>query len=260
MTVDQNRLLWGNDYSWPQDGGEWSEWWGTPRSQWFGCLLPRIFPFLGGSTLEIATGRGRWTQFLLASSTSLIGIDIVSSCVEFCKQRFKDLPHVTFCLNDGRTLPGVANASIDFVFSFDSLVHSDADTMESYTRELQRVLKPNTGVAFIHHSNLAGATRSIYKKVRDRLSDNRFDTRKRSPSMSAKIMRGLAGNCGMSCVHQELVPWGCESALLLDCMSTIVNRPNAAGQITINRRFMNEAASIKLISSMGTTMEPPSFQ
>jgi hypothetical protein len=47
----------------------------------------------------------------------------------------------------------VPDDSIDFVFSFDSLVHAEADVMQAYLNQLVRKLKLN-GVGFIHHSNI----------------------------------------------------------------------------------------------------------
>ena len=40
-------------------------------------------------------------------------------------------------------LPMVEESSIDFVFSFDSLVHVEAETLAAYLSELARVLKPD---------------------------------------------------------------------------------------------------------------------
>jgi SAM-dependent methyltransferase len=121
-SIDENKQVWDTTYDWSQAGDEWSSGWGSPRAQWEGCILPRIFPFLGGRILEIAPGHGRWTQFLEAQCASLIGIDLASSCVEHCKKRFKDYVNLEFQVNDGLALPMVDDASIDFAFSFDSLV------------------------------------------------------------------------------------------------------------------------------------------
>jgi ubiquinone/menaquinone biosynthesis C-methylase UbiE len=49
--------------------------------------------------------------------------------------------------NNGRSLPVVADSSMDLTFSFDSLVHIEAEVLAAYLRELARVHKPD-GVAF----------------------------------------------------------------------------------------------------------------
>jgi len=106
---------------------------------------------LKGRILEIAPGHGRWTQFLQDHCTSLIGVDLATTCVSECRSKFKSDPRLHFEVGDGRKLPMVTDASIDFAFSFDSLVHAEADILESYASELARVLKPNA-IAFLHHS------------------------------------------------------------------------------------------------------------
>jgi ubiquinone/menaquinone biosynthesis C-methylase UbiE len=247
-SIDENKQIWDTAYDWSRSGDEWSGCWGSPRAQWEGCLLPRIFPFLGGRILEIGPGRGRWTQFVQAHCESLIGIDLAPSCVEQCKQRFKDYANLDFKVNDGLMLPMVDDASIDFAFSFDSLVHAESDAVSSYVSELARVLKP-CGVAFIHHSNL-GAFRPLWwNKLKSRMSRMSFDRHARASSMSADKMRGFVGRSGMWCMQQELIPWMTGWPMLLDCMSTIINTSGKECVVIENHRFREEAAAIKRISS-----------
>lgn len=253
-SVSKNEQLWV-DHHWSQAGDEWSEWWGTARTQWVGCLLPRVFPFLNGRILEIAPGYGRWTQFLQAHCTSLIGIDLTPACVERCTERFAQNPNLEFRVNDGLTFPMVENGSVDFAFSFDSLVHAESDVLASYAKELARVLKPG-GVAFIHHSNLEAVSRSsvsyLARTVRQRLLRlPRMTPHWRAASMSAKKMRAFAQNAGMSCVQQEIIPWGQGRTWMIDCISTIVNTPGQPCQVVGNPRFMEEAAAIKRVASLG---------
>ena len=134
-------------HSWSQEGDEWSECWGTAHAQWFGCLLPRVFPFLKGRILEIAPGHGRWTQFLQAHCASLIGVDLAQACIERCTERFRQYPNLEFKVNDGLTFPMIENESIDFAFSFDSLVHAESDVMSSYAMSL-RVCSSRAGLRF----------------------------------------------------------------------------------------------------------------
>jgi SAM-dependent methyltransferase len=245
-SIGENSQEWAGSYSWSQEGDEWSGWWGSAHAQWFGCLLPRVFPFLKGRILEIAPGHGRWTQFLQTHCVSLIGIDLAQACIELCNQRFGQFPSLEFKVNDGLTFPMIEDKSIDFAFSFDSLVHAESDVMSSYTKELARVLKPGA-VAFLHHSNLDAVRRATLFK-------RRISTHWRASSMSAEKMRGFVVEAGMNCVQQEIIPWGPSSSLwMIDCMSTIVNAPGSHCHVFKNRRFMQEAAAIKRISSIQTT-------
>jgi ubiquinone/menaquinone biosynthesis C-methylase UbiE len=148
-------------------------------------------------------------------------------------------------------LPIVDDASIDFAFSFDSLVHAESDVVSSYVSELARVLKPG-GVAFIHHSNLGTIRRLLWNKAKCRMFGIPFDQHGRASSMSADKMREFAERSGMWCLQQELVPWGKGWQMLLDCMSTIINRSGKECLVIENHRFMEEAATIKRISSISS--------
>src|SRR5437899_8768206 len=64
-----------------------------------------------------------------------------------------------FHVNVGKSLDIISDESIDFAFSFDSLVHADGEVIGTYLRQLARKLKPR-GAGFIHHSN-AGDYRSL---------------------------------------------------------------------------------------------------
>jgi ubiquinone/menaquinone biosynthesis C-methylase UbiE len=235
-TITWNKDKWDTDYHWPQDGDEWSRQWGGPKSQWITCIWPRIAEFLPApSVLEIAPGYGRWTKYLLSQSESYVGVDLSESCVRTCVKRFADRSNATFVVNDGMTLPMVADQSVDFVFSFDSLVHVEADVIDSYLREFSRILRPD-GVAFIHHSNVG-----IYRRTaqwRDALADliEPFpDPREalacsgvkawhksRGRSMTAQRFAAMADEVGLACPGQEVIGW--TSPLLIDCISIVTRR------------------------------------
>jgi SAM-dependent methyltransferase len=257
-SIEENKQTWNTAHDWPQAGEEWSYAWGSAYAQWSGCLFPRIFPFLKGRILEIAPGHGRWTQFLQAHCASLIGIDLAPSCVEFCRQRFKGQANLDFQVNDGLMLSMVDDASVDFAFSFDSLVHAESDVLSNYAKELARVLKPGR-IAFIHHSNLGAIRYSFWDKakrrIRQRIYRLPFDrhyhpkSSYRATSMTADKMREFAQHFGMSCLQQEIIPWVGSWPLLIDCMSTIINSPGKECVVIQNDRFMEEAAAVKRISS-----------
>jgi SAM-dependent methyltransferase len=253
-TVEQNRSVWGNAYGWKAAGEEWSRNWGGSEAQWNGSLLPRIRPFLPARTvLEIAPGHGRWTNYLADHCERLVAVDVADSCVEVCTKRFADRPHVEVHRNDGRSLPMVADASVDLVFSFDSLVHVEADVLDAYLGELNRVLTPD-GVAFLHHSNL-GELRAIYSvflrlpsRVRRAVARTRLvdDDHWRALSVAAPVVDRLCAERGLVCVSQELVNWG--GRRLIDCLSLIA-RPGSSHDrpkvVVRNPDFMAEARSIR---------------
>lgn len=154
-SIESNRKLWNDEYDWKAQGDEWSSGWGGADMQWYGMLLPRLHHFLPtGTLLEIAPGQGRWTQYLAPMAKKLIGVDLSPKCVEACRSRFDRFDHLSFHVNDGATLDMIENGSVDLAFSFDSLVHSEADVIESYISELSKKLSED-GVGFVHHSNMA---------------------------------------------------------------------------------------------------------
>lgn len=126
-TVEQNVELWTNPREWAQRGDQWSKSWGGVETQWFFAIYPRIHSYVpAGTILEIAPGFGRWTEYLRRYSKQLIIVDLVGECIEACKARFASESHITYHVNDGKSLAMIADNSIDFVFSFDSLVHAEA--------------------------------------------------------------------------------------------------------------------------------------
>lgn len=258
VSVDYNKNWWGRDYDWAESGDEWSAPWGGAEAQWFGSLLPRIHRYLpAGEVVEIASGFGRWTQFLKDQSGHLTGVDISDVCIDACKERFKDEPNLDFVLNDGTTFPGIANQSVDFVFSYDSLVHADRATIAGYLTEFRRTLKPG-GVAFIHHSNLGSYARRLapLRKIPHSVGALQhlhvMDYHHgRDPGVSAKFVEQAALDAGLRCISQEVITWITKHTLL-DCISVIVPEESPAKHENVvlrNRQFTKEPAYIAQVAA-----------
>jgi SAM-dependent methyltransferase len=183
--VAVNKSLWTTQWDWSRRGDDWSDSWGGTPALWFSTLLPRIHAFVPtGTILEIAPGYGRWTQYLKELCDRLILVDLAENCIAHCQQRFADASHIDYHVNDGRSLDMVLDHSVDLVFSFDSLVHSEADVMDGYLQQLARKLRPD-GIGFIHHSNIGEyplLTR-LSHRMKQRLTERQF---------TACITKGLA--------------------------------------------------------------------
>lgn len=156
-------------------------------------------------------------------------------------------------VNDGESFPTIADASVDFVFSFDSLVHAEGDVMQRYICELGRILTRD-GVAFLHHSNLAAIGRAPFAAgklpVIGRIvgeTSNHW----RARSVDAARVRGWIDDARLHCASQELVNWG--TRRLIDCI-TVIARPGShharATQIAPNAGFMAEARSARIVSEL----------
>jgi len=226
------KKAWSEDYN---HGESWSETWGSSQAQWQGSILPRISKWIPSSNiLEIAPGHGRWSTFLIDNATSYIGVDFSQECIEFCQQRFSETKKARFYANDGRTLSMVKDNSCDFVFSFDSLTHLEMDVMESYIKEILRVLN-DKGVAFIHHSN-AGKFLDIYPGLIPGW---------RARSVTAeKIKNSIESNGGVP-LRQECINWKTKECI--DCLTLFTKGTGSEKEFTSiqNDLFMVEAMLIK---------------
>lgn len=258
-SIESNRKIWGESYPWTENGDEWSEPWGNTKSQWYGCIFPRIHAFIPtNNILEIAPGFGRWTQYLKDHCKTLEIVDLNSNCIAKCQERFAGFSHLNYHVNDGNSLDMISNDSIDFAFSFDSLVHAELPVLESYLKELAKKLTQD-GVGFFHHSNLGEYEKrwrlkneippeiKRYLPKNDRLMPHHW----RSFSVTATNFSEACDLAGLSCISQELVNWN--HRLLTDAFSTFTrkgskwDRPNRKIR---NRKFMDEAKQISELSNL----------
>lgn len=225
-TIEENRGAWNEAYDWQSSGDEWSGGWGSTKTMWLVSILPRIARHLPcRSLLEIAPGFGRVTEFLLPHTGRYLGVDLAEKCVAACRHRFASVPHARFEVGDGLLLPMVEAASVDFAFSWDSLVHADMRVLRSYAKELARVLRPG-GVAFLHHSNLAAL---------DPASKSAADARARwrDATVSAELVRDAAATAGLHCATQELLNWTSDEPS--DCFTTLQLPPCRDSLTVISR-------------------------
>lgn len=253
--------MWNAASSWASAGEEWSGPWGSSEAQWWGALLPRLHAFVPASRiLELGPGYGRWTQYLRHMCDELVLVDLAENCIEACRARFESNPGIKYHVNDGRTLPMIADHSIDLAFSFDSLVHAEADALESYAVELARVLRTN-GIGFIHHSNMAELTSKAARarRVPDRLR-RQLTVRGllvnlyawRAETTSAEWFARKCAEAGLVCIGQEKIAWEF-GRYLTDTISVVTprgsrwERPNI---IVENPSFIREAKLIARYSQL----------
>jgi ubiquinone/menaquinone biosynthesis C-methylase UbiE len=111
-----------------------------------------LLPFVGPdkTVIEIGPGGGRWTRYLKSAKT-VYAVDYHQELLDELTKNVKD-PNVIKIKNDGHNFPGIADSSIDFVFSFDVFVHLDVDIIDQYLVEMYRVMKPES-MAVLHYSD-----------------------------------------------------------------------------------------------------------
>ena len=250
-SIQQNYERW-QQHQWAQSGDEWSPGRSAEGTSvlWSRTILPRIEKYLpAGTVLEIGPGFGRWTHFLRRYAGQLILVDLSDRCIESCRRRFAGDTRLRYLVNDGASLEGVPDASVDFIFSFDSLVHAEADAIGAYLGQAARKLKAG-GAGFLHHSNLGAFIRDRNGRV------PWFVTRQhwRGASMSADVFERQCRQAGLRCRSQELINWiGRELDAdrhrlpgpcmpLIDCLSVFTNdAPSDERPIRIfNDSFVDE--------------------
>ena len=140
----------------------------------------RSFRASGASCRRRASSRSRrdsavCTQYLKEVCDELVVVDLADRCIDACKERFRAESHIRYHVNDGQSLDAIADGSIDFVFSYDSLVHAESDVLRAYLSQLGRKLAPD-GAGFFHHSNLGSfrdpATGEFASRIRTGAPDD----------------------------------------------------------------------------------------
>ena len=243
-TIEENLNTWSS-YKWPEEGDEWSFVWGGTPYLWYGTIFPRIRAFLPADTvLEIAPGYGRCTQYLLSLCRELIVVDLAEKCIDACKKRFAVVSHIKYFANDGKSLDMLEDNSLDFVFSWDSLVHAECDVLFSYIKYLSAKLKPG-GFGFIHHSNMG----SFKDPETGKLTIE--NAHWRATSMTAELFLQYCKDVGLKCISQEIINWG--EGGLTDCFSLFTRESVKTERETVifeNMDFMKEAYRMKKISEL----------
>lgn len=260
-SLEENKAAWNKGYDWSRGGVEWSGGWGGPDAQWYGTILPRIQRHLPADTiLEIGPGFGRWSHFLRANCRRLILVDLSERCIQACRERFRGDDGVEAHLNEGTSLSCVADGSVDFVFSFDSLVHAEQDVIDAYAAQFPRKMKLDAA-GFVHHSNYGAYPAYIawiqrFPGLSRQLQSlgilDRASVHWRAPTGSAKATRESLERAGLRCLSQELVNW--DSRRLIDSLTTFAapsSRWVQAYRQLRNPHFMDEARYVHKVHALG---------
>ena len=216
---------------------------GTSEAMFFATVMPRIgFALPARSMLEIAPGFGRCTNILLRFVMTYCGVDLSEACVKSCQERFAGHPNTVFYVNDGKSLDVVGNASFDFIFSYDSLVHADMDAIEPYVRQIVSRLTPD-GVAFIHHSNLAAVPPAEYENHEKPFVASGYGNRSKDVSGAAVV--ALIEDSGGRVLVQEI--YGPAPGFSSDCFSTFCRvgaHQNFERQLLHNRVLLSREGAL----------------
>ncbi|MEO0651784.1 MAG: class I SAM-dependent methyltransferase [Planctomycetota bacterium] len=169
--------------------------------QWRETILPGIQGCDFRRVLELAPGHGRNTARLIEMADELVLVDINQSCIDRCRERFADHPRVdrvSFHVNDGTSLPMVADQSVTLVYCWDAMVHFEPEVIQRYLREFKRLLVPG-GRCALHYSNYGAHPESTGRPWRD-------NPHWRS-AMSQEHFREYCAELGFVVVAEQLLEW-----------------------------------------------------
>jgi len=218
-TIPYILKIYDEHYTWPKDGDEWDPRCGRPYDEWKQSVVETfVVPNVsaGSAVLEIGAGHGRWAKEIVGRCRDLVLVELSAKCIDFCKQLFAPWPNVRYVVTDGKSLPGVEDQSIDFVWSFDAFIMMDREIIRGYLREIRRVLKPG-GKAILHHAGRVHAFlwmgRMMYWGLTGRalytmISTGRFlDSDGGRSNVSGRLFAKLAAGEGLE-VETQIRRWG----------------------------------------------------
>lgn len=140
-------------------------------------LLFHISPT--STVLEIGSLGGKWTQYMV-HARKVICVDVNALGFAYIK---KKLPYgnISFYLTRGDELEGIANNTVDVLFSVDTLVRVPKKFIKRYFMEANRVLKPG-GRVLLHLpctqkpvSRAKGFTRLSLKEIEQYCAESLFE-------------------------------------------------------------------------------------
>jgi SAM-dependent methyltransferase len=113
-----------------------------------------IVPDEGRTVLEVGCGAGRMTRRLAELFGQVIALDVSAEMLKRAREALADRDNVGFLQGNGTDLSGVADQSVDLVFSYITLQHvPTAEGQLGYVRETARVLRPGGQAALQVRAN-----------------------------------------------------------------------------------------------------------
>jgi hypothetical protein len=161
----------------------------------------------------------------------------------------------------------VEDGSIDFAFTFDSLVHAETDVLGAYIAQLARKLSPD-GIGFLHHSNI-GAYKTLTRLAR-RVPGRAVGPLVRSgalinivawraESVTAESVARQCEDAALACVAQEKVNWEF-GRHLIDAFTVFTPRGSRWDRplaVSRNRCFTEEGRRIARLYAEGSFPASP---
>ncbi|GBO52272.1 hypothetical protein APA_5362 [Pseudanabaena sp. lw0831] len=175
--------------------------------QWDKYIYVNIKDFDLSICIDLASGHGRNTNKLKEYAKQIHLVDVNKSCIDACKKRFGERDEKCsffYYVNDGHTLKEISSSTIQFIYSWDAMVHFDKLVVKDYIKEFFRVLKSG-GYGFVHHSNYG-----VINSSHDWMQNPGWRT-----NMTAELFVDYCNEVGLKIVKQQFIHDN------LDCISII---------------------------------------
>ena len=154
-------------------GGRWNreEFLATGRAEveaHMRLLADLKLPARHALALDFGCGAGRLSRALAEHFDRVVGIDVSATMIDTARALNEDAGNIEFRRNASPRIEGIADASVDLVYSNMTLQHIPAPLALGYVDEFFRVLAPG-GVAVFQF--VAGADESLRGRVFARVSN-----------------------------------------------------------------------------------------
>jgi FkbM family methyltransferase len=173
QTLGREDPLWAVLSHADKRGGRWQpdEFFATGRAEidtQIHMLATRGVPAGRSLALDFGCGAGRLSRALARHFEHVVGVDVSASMIATARALNADVGNIAFRENTSPLLKGIADASVDLVYSIMTLQHIPAQLAAGYVDEFFRVLAPG-GVAVFQF--VAGPDESLRGRVFGRISN-----------------------------------------------------------------------------------------
>lgn len=125
-------------------GNHYGDQWGDPelREDLIKFRKRFIHPFINEQhrALEVGSGGGRWTQYLLPFK-EVICVELNPTMFNYLIDRFEEANHLQYITSHGSDIPFVPAEYVDFAMTFGVFVHLDICIIEEYLKSVHFTLK-----------------------------------------------------------------------------------------------------------------------
>jgi ubiquinone/menaquinone biosynthesis C-methylase UbiE len=98
--------------------------------------------------LDYGCGVGRLSRALATRFQRVVGVDISDTMLAEARSVNARFSNVHFVRNNGNALPGIADRTVDFIYSNIVLQHSPKEVQQSLIKEFCRILRPGGVLVF----------------------------------------------------------------------------------------------------------------